>query len=589
MDFRALGYILSRLNGLNGLGAVVKVKVITTEKGIMLVFDGSIPKELVAKIKEARFKGGKSQKHKSDRNPMGWYWVAKKTDETIAFAESVEGQTLTNDEDENAVKEVRSFWAKVKNKAEFDKLKEWTEFLFSQKKYKTKSALIKGAGIGPVMGAISVKALHHKVYYTATVTDEEGEPGSQQSQNTPAPASIPTSQPAKGDKKNIERFRKTAESMLKVADKYTEELKHKQHNTPKRLKEFNQKRIERDILEEKAHIYNSMADAIEEGRLPAILEAIRPTLKDNDAHWFVPGSDSSGGYYSIAREDKLSHTKSAIPGLGTEESFSKALEALAEIGALKLEKDPKKVKEEKIRNLEANLKLRKIPGFFPTPESLIDLMIKETDGFHSGHLVLEPSAGKGDIAEALREHSPSAGLDVCEVNPELREILTLKGFNLVGSDFMTYNPAHVYDRIYMNPPFEGTQDIDHVTHAYELLAPGGKLAAIVSESTFFRTGERWEAFRNRFFGDYSSIPREPKNYTWKKNKAITLPDGSFKNAFNSTGVATRLVIIQRPLSGSNVTQTSNNSDDEKAKKKKKLLALAKVKIKIRQRQLELSK
>ena len=40
--------------------------------------------------------------------------------------------------------------------------------------------------------------------------------------------------------------------------------------------------------------------------------------------------------------------------------------------------------------------------FYPTPQNLIDKMLCDID-FSMIKSVLEPSAGKGDIAEALRE------------------------------------------------------------------------------------------------------------------------------------------------------------------------------------------
>ena len=90
--------------------------------------------------------------------------------------------------------------------------------------------------------------------------------------------------------------------------------------------------------------------------------------------------------------------------------------------------------------------------------------------------VLEPSAGKGDIAEVIQEQNPEAQLFVAEISIQLSNILDMKGFRVADSDFMTHRTN--YDRIVMNPPFENGHDIDHVRHAYELLNDGGKVVAI---------------------------------------------------------------------------------------------------------------
>ncbi len=47
----------------------------------------------------------------------------------------------------------------------------------------------------------------------------------------------------------------------------------------------------------------------------------------------------------------------------------------------------------------------------------------------------------------------------------------------------------------MNPPFENGQEIDHVRHAFSLLAPGGRLVSVMSEGPFFRSDSKAIAFR----------------------------------------------------------------------------------------------
>ena len=84
-------------------------------------------------------------------------------------------------------------------------------------------------------------------------------------------------------------------------------------------------------------------------------------------------------------------------------------------------------------------------------------------------------------------------MSVIEINPTLRDLLETKGYNVVDCDFLEHTGE--YDRIVMNPPFEKGQDIDHVRHAYELLKPGGKLVAIMSEGSFYRGDKKATEFR----------------------------------------------------------------------------------------------
>jgi hypothetical protein len=133
--------------------------------------------------------------------------------------------------------------------------------------------------------------------------------------------------------------------------------------------------------------------------------------------------------------------------------------------------------ERKIKQLEIEIITRKIPGFFPTPKDLIEKVL----GFayiNESDLVLEPSAGKGDILDVIsKERNSKKNLHAVEINPTLREMLKLKGYEVVASDFLSYNPSFKYDRIIMNPPFEKGLDIDHVNHALTLLKPNGILVS----------------------------------------------------------------------------------------------------------------
>jgi SAM-dependent methyltransferase len=193
--------------------------------------------------------------------------------------------------------------------------------------------------------------------------------------------------------------------------------------------------------------------------------------------------------------------------------------------------------EKAVAAAERALVGRKIPGFFPTPGDLIDIMLD-----HVGRVpdsVLEPSAGKGDICEAIRDRWPEANLQACEINHELAELLRLKGFSAVQGDFLSesFHPAEYrvdqFDAIVMNPPFEASEDIDHVRRAYEWLRPGGVLVSIVSEGPFFRQDRASREFRDWLVMAGAEVYKND--------------EGAFKKAFRSTGVATRIVVIEKEI------------------------------------------
>lgn len=187
-----------------------------------------------------------------------------------------------------------------------------------------------------------------------------------------------------------------------------------------------------------------------------------------------------------------------------------------------------------VTTMERELVGRKDIGvdFFPTPPTLAARMAEMAD-IKPGMKVLEPSAGNGHIADAIKVAGVTP--DVVEVSSTLRDILKAKGYAPVEHDFLDYNPGPIYDRIVMNPPFSNRRDVDHVMHAMKLLKPGGKLVAIVGEGPFFGQDKKAQQFRGQL--DFLGAETEK------------LPGGTFmedQRGLPTTGVAARLVTIDKP-------------------------------------------
>jgi predicted RNA methylase len=132
---------------------------------------------------------------------------------------------------------------------------------------------------------------------------------------------------------------------------------------------------------------------------------------------------------------------------------------------------------------------RTLTGYFPTPLPLARQLVALAD-VRAEHLVLEPSAGRGAIASVLTQIVAAEQLYLVELDGANHPTLEQAGFKapqLIAGDFLTTRelPGE-FDRIVMNPPFEDQQDVRHVLRAYELLAGGGRLAAIMSASLDFR-------------------------------------------------------------------------------------------------------
>lgn len=186
--------------------------------------------------------------------------------------------------------------------------------------------------------------------------------------------------------------------------------------------------------------------------------------------------------------------------------------------------------DDPVKVAERELVGKKLPGFFPTPPPVIEKMLKLA-AIEPMNRVLEPSCGKGDIVDAIRAEHPDASLQAIEMNHTLSDILSAKGHEVEFADFLEHRA--IYDRIVMNPPFENGQDIAHIRHAFDLLAPGGRLVSVISEGPFFRVDNNSVAFRDWLEQVRAKVER--------------LPDDAFTGtqAFRETSVRTRLVTITK--------------------------------------------
>jgi predicted RNA methylase len=186
--------------------------------------------------------------------------------------------------------------------------------------------------------------------------------------------------------------------------------------------------------------------------------------------------------------------------------------------------------DDPVKVAERELIGKDLPGFFPTPRPIIEMLLERAD-IGEQHRVLEPSCGKGDILDVLHAECTGCQVHAIEFNRSLSDILSVKGHEVEFADFLEHRDN--YDRIVMNPPFENGQDIEHVRHAYDLLSPEGRLVAIVSEGPFFRSDKKSVAFRD-WLDDVGA-------------EVESLPDEAFKGveAFRQTSVRTRLVTITK--------------------------------------------
>jgi predicted RNA methylase len=175
--------------------------------------------------------------------------------------------------------------------------------------------------------------------------------------------------------------------------------------------------------------------------------------------------------------------------------------------------------------LKAGVKVAVAPQLFPTPPELAVRMVALA-GIEAGDRVIEPSAGTGNLARAIRSAVPDAHLDLIEIDPELCSILKASGFEVSCRDFLAASmpvcpdSEDGHDCVLMNPPFSKGQDVVHILHALKFLKPGGRLVAICAN------GPRQQA------------ELRPLATNWEE-----LPEGTF--AEQGTNVRAALMTVQR--------------------------------------------
>lgn len=139
--------------------------------------------------------------------------------------------------------------------------------------------------------------------------------------------------------------------------------------------------------------------------------------------------------------------------------------------------------------------------FYPTPESFLEQIENDFSSEFKcfqreckyNIRVLEPSAGKGDIAQRLKKYGLyrryglySNGIrcqvECVEIDKTLQATLRGLEFPVVYDDFLSYNPYTLYDLIYMNPPFENGEL--HLLKAISLQERfGGRILCILNAET----------------------------------------------------------------------------------------------------------
>lgn len=194
--------------------------------------------------------------------------------------------------------------------------------------------------------------------------------------------------------------------------------------------------------------------------------------------------------------------------------------------------------QERIENMFTDNK-----DFYPTPKELIDKMLSGIDLEMVGS-ILEPSAGKGNILDGLKEKVEGYNsscryysrlefekfdIDCIEPDINLQHILKGKGYRVVHNDFLTYNAMKEYGLIIMNPPF--SNGCKHLLKALEMQKRnGGAVICLLNAETL----------KNLCTNDRKYLQRQLE----ENNAQIEFIKDAFLDAERKTAVEIALVKVQ---------------------------------------------
>lgn len=163
---------------------------------------------------------------------------------------------------------------------------------------------------------------------------------------------------------------------------------------------------------------------------------------------------------------------------------------------------------------------------YPTPQETIYKMLQYFDV--NNKVILEPSAGKGDIINVLIQEGAKDVL-YCEKSEAMQKILNGLG-RFMCADFLDLKAEQIshVNAIIMNPPF--SEGVKHVLHAYEIAPAGATIISLINSSNL----------KNEYSND-----RKQLNTLILQNGSTLDLGKCFDNAERSTNVDVTLIWIKK--------------------------------------------
>lgn len=133
--------------------------------------------------------------------------------------------------------------------------------------------------------------------------------------------------------------------------------------------------------------------------------------------------------------------------------------------------------------------IRRESDFYATPIETVYSLLDNYDGIKPEDIILEPSAGNGNIIRALRDRGYKNTIGAIELRSEEANNLVELADDVIIGNFLELNPktSDKWDVIIGNPPYSLAQEF--IDRSLELLAPGGRLIFLL-RTNFLESAKR---------------------------------------------------------------------------------------------------
>jgi Domain of unknown function (DUF4942) len=187
-----------------------------------------------------------------------------------------------------------------------------------------------------------------------------------------------------------------------------------------------------------------------------------------------------------------------------------------------------------------------------TPPEIARKMLARVDKEATNFL--EPSAGRGDIADVIinrkddEEYSygrrNNRKVDCIELDPDLISVLLGKGLPVVGYDWLTYPGVSFYDAIIMNPPFAAGDR--HLLRTWDFLHEG-EIVCLLNQETILNPHTAERARLAAIIADHGDVE---------------FLGECFKTAARKTNVKVALVYLKKVSDDDEIEMWANLSEEK---------------------------